>query len=553
MCPTSSRRRTHGDIVKRTLDELAGLTALDFDVEGGNTGFRGRPSFRDLGAFIFQPQNIVANPDVFFYKADTYEHREKLRTIFPYVLNAITPQLLAKEHELANLKKELRRKQNELANVRAVSARWMAEIRARATEAMEFGLVRVPIPEDATRDRLIELLTQVVEGSNVEIRVTSDTISDAVGELVKLQNEEAAASLELSALRRRYSEMSSFMQSAVQYRGALQIQRDRLKISDWLRGLHDPQHDCPVCGNNINGATDDLNSLFRSLEEIEKTAGEFDQTPASFDREYERVKAEMRTVSEKLRGIRIRITALEQRSEEAKQRQYDSLKVSRFIGNLEQSLLTYAQLGADSELDAEVTELRQEVARLESEIAQGEIKAKTKRALQMVSLNAEKLMPSLDSERPNDPITLSIDDLTIKVEGIDREDYLWEIGSGSNWLSYHIAVTLGLHQFFMNLKVSPVPGFIVYDQPSQVYFPKRLAAREGEEELDPALKDEDIDAVQKVFSTLSAVAGRSKGALQIIVLDHAAENVWGGLEYVHLVEEWREGRKLVPLNWMEDK
>lgn len=551
---TIEAKNSTADIVKRTLDELAGLTALDFDVEGYNSGFKGRPSFRDLGAFIFQPQNIVANPDVFFYKADTYEHREKLRTIFPYVLNAITPQLLAKEHELANLKKELRRKQNELASVRAVSARWMAEIRARATEAREFGLVREPIPENATRGQLIELLTQVVEGSNVESRVTSETISDAVGELLRLQAEETSTSLEMSALRRRYSEMSSFMQSAVEYRGALQIQRDRLKISDWLRGLHDPQHDCPVCGNNINGATDELNSLFRSLEEIEKTAGEFDQTPASFDREYERVKAEMRTVSEKLRGVRIRIAALEQRSEEVKQRQYDSLKMSRFIGNLEQSLNTYAQLGADGDLDAEVTGLKEQVARLEAEITRGQIKAKTERALDMVSLNAEKLMPGLDAERPDDPITLSIDDLTIKVKGVDREDYLWEIGSGSNWLSYHIAVTLGLHQFFMNLKVSPVPGFIVYDQPSQVYFPKRLAAREGEEDLDPKfVKDEDIDAVQKVFSTLSAAVGRSKGALQIIVLDHAAEDIWGGLENVHLVEEWREGKKLVPLAWVDEK
>jgi hypothetical protein len=351
---------------------------------------------------------------------------------------------------------------------------------------------------------------------------------------VRLQAEESATSLELSALRRRYSEMSSFMQSAIQYRGTLQIQRDRLKISDWLRGLHDKQRDCPVCGNNINGATAELNSLFRSLEEIERTAGEFDQTPASFDREYERMKAEMRTVSEKLRGVRIRIAALEQRSEAAKQRQYDSLKVSRFIGNLEQSLITYAQLGADSELDAEVAELREQVARLDAEITRGQIKAKTQRALDRVSLNAEKLMPGLDLERPDDPITLSLEDLTIKVKGVDREDYLWEIGSGSNWLSYHIAVTLGLHQFFMNLKVSPVPSFIVYDQPSQVYFPKRLAAREGEEELDPVLKDEDIDAVQKVFGALSAAVGQSKGALQIIVLDHAAENVWGGLANLNL-------------------
>ena len=33
-------------------------------------------------AFTFPPQNIVANPDVLFFKADTFEHREKLKSIF---------------------------------------------------------------------------------------------------------------------------------------------------------------------------------------------------------------------------------------------------------------------------------------------------------------------------------------------------------------------------------------------------------------------------------------------------------------------------------------
>lgn len=543
-------KNSTADVTKRALDELAGLTALDFDIDGSNSGFKGRPSFRDLGAFMFQPQNIVANPDVFFYKADTYEHREKLRTIFPYVLNAITPQLLAKEHEVQQLKKELRRKQNELATVRTVSARWVAEIRARAAEAREFGLLTEQIPDNASRDQLIEMLTKVVASSSVEVRVTSDTVSEAIDELLKLQQEESSASLELSAARQRFAEMSGLMQSTVQYRGALQIQRDRLKISDWLRGLNGPDHNCPVCGNAIDSATEELNSLYQSLEEIERTAGEFDQVPASFDRELQRVKDEMRTLGEKLMGIRIRIESLEKRSDEAKRRQYDSLKVSRFIGNLEQSLNTYTQLGVDEQLYGEVEDLRQRVAALDLEIAEGQIRAKTRRALEIVNLNAAKLMPSLDAERPNDPIALSVDDLTIKVQGIDREDYLWEIGSGSNWLSYHIAVTLGLHQFFLSLKQSPVPGFAVYDQPSQVYFPKRLASKRGEDP-DPELPDEDIEAVHKVFSILSAAVGDSNGELQIIVLDHAAENVWGGLKNVHLVEEWREGRKLVPQEWLQ--
>ena len=93
------------------------------------SGFKYRPSFRDLMAFTFQPQNIVANPDVLFFKADTYEHREKLKTIFPYVLQAITPDILAAQHELESIRRELARKERELENLRKVSERWSAELR----------------------------------------------------------------------------------------------------------------------------------------------------------------------------------------------------------------------------------------------------------------------------------------------------------------------------------------------------------------------------------------------------------------------------------------
>ena len=67
--------------MKRLLDDLAGLSKLDFTGGDDSAGFDGRPSFRDLAAFTFQPQNIVANPDVLFFKTNTYEHREKLRKI----------------------------------------------------------------------------------------------------------------------------------------------------------------------------------------------------------------------------------------------------------------------------------------------------------------------------------------------------------------------------------------------------------------------------------------------------------------------------------------
>ena len=139
---------------------------------------------------------------------------------------------------------------------------------------------------------------------------------------------------------------------------------------------------------------------------------------------------------------------------------------------------------------------------------------------------------------------LSIDDLTIKVRGNHRDDYLWEIGSGSNWLAYHLALSLSLQSFFMSLADSPIPHFLVYDQPSQVYFPYYPGA------LDTQLRDEDIEAVRRVYTSLSLATERSHGKLQIIVLDHARENVWGKINNIHFVENWRDGKKLIPLSWL---
>jgi hypothetical protein len=74
--------------VKKHLDQLALLSFLDVEAETANQ-YYGRPSFRDLMAFCFQPQNIVANANTLFYKADSTDHRTKLINIFPYILGAV--------------------------------------------------------------------------------------------------------------------------------------------------------------------------------------------------------------------------------------------------------------------------------------------------------------------------------------------------------------------------------------------------------------------------------------------------------------------------------
>jgi hypothetical protein len=94
---------------------------------------------------------------------------------------------------------------------------------------------------------------------------------------------------------------------------------------------------------------------------------------------------------------------------------------------------------------------------------------------------AATIIPLLDAEWPNAPIEILPDDLTIRVIHADRSDYLWEIGSGANWLAYHVAVTLALQRFFLEQPQHPVPGLLIYDQPSQVYFPRGFEALDLDE------------------------------------------------------------------------
>lgn len=550
--PHRVAKNINADAVKRLLDELAGLSKLDFSGGDDSTGFDGRPSFRDLAAFMFQPQNVVANPDVLFFKANTYEHREKLRKIFPYVLGAVTPALMAKQFELGRARQELRRKERELKDARDVSARWLADLEAKFGEAQELGLTERP-EQELSRGQMIERLEEVVARTDLTLAVSTSTISDALTELSGLNVEEREVSRELTTLRHRLEEMNRMRVGADQYDAAIRLQRGRLQLSSWLIEHTDDQADCPMCGSHTDSAKAKLHALSARLREVEAEAGVDNEVPAAFDRELQRVTTEIGQTTERLRSVQIRKRALSGRSDEARQRQFAAQRAERFVGNLEAALDLHRRLGSDSELVEEVARLRELVHQLEGELREQDVESRKRRALAAINTNAGRLLPSLDVESPNDPISLEINDLTIKVHGTDRDDYLSEIGSGSNWLAYHLAVLLALHQYFLAQRNSPVPALLVLDQPSQVYFPKRVVTRveeEGVDEEEPRLRDEDVDAVRMAFDVMGKVVLGAKGQLQLIVLDHASQDVWGDVAGVVGLPEWRNGVKLVPMEWL---
>lgn len=543
-------KNTNVDAVKRMLDKLAGLSNLGFDPTAPVIGFKGRPSFRDLLAFAFQPQNIVANPDVLFFKADTMEHKEKLRTIFPYVLGAVTPDALARRWEIEHLVRELRRKERELDAQRTASAQWRAELQNWVSEARDLGLLAPELAAPGRRDHeLLASLEEIITKTSADAQVSDSALDAAATETAELDREEGAVSLQLAEVKTRLDNMTKLQSAVTDYTGALKKQRDRLQLSRWLRDLAETtQASCPVCGGAFDHANGELDALCDALANVEATARQLEPVPAAFDKELVHVREQMRRFTDSLKGVRSRRLAVEERSKRIRDERWRRAAVDRFLGRMEQALKVLKAPEGDPAFAAEVAELKARLEQLRAASSDGAARERQKAALQRVSATMARILPGLNAERPNDPAELNIDDLTIRVTGSSgRPDFLWEIGSGANWISYHVAAMLGLHELFLSQKGNPVPSFLVLDQPSQVYFPRKLAkqATEGD---DPTLADEDVAAVRRIFVTLAAATKTTTG-LQIVVLDHASSEVWGDVD-VHLVDEWRDGKALVPKDWL---
>jgi len=543
--PSNPVKNTTADGVKKMLDRLAGLSNLGLD-PASDSGFQSRVGFRDLMAFTFQPQYIVANPMVLFYNADTSEHREKLKAIFPYVLGALTPKMLTAKWELERLHRELRRKEAALTSAKSSVHAWQYELQGWVQQAIEFNLLPPNTVVPSEWNKVVALLRRAAGTNTREAFASVTSIEPALARLGELRKLETNAARLLAEKRQQLNEIQRLLDSSEIYGSAIRIQRDRLSITEWLRSQVKETND-PL--SRLSGDDrEKLEVLFNALAGLEIQLRSQPGLSDTFDKERLNIRHEVDISAKNLYAIRQEITLLEQKSEQVRAASFRQDKIERFIGRIEQTLVTLDRTKDDAKLSQEISILHEEITKLKNIYSESQVTSKKSRALQIIENMAATIIPHMEGEWPDAPIKILTDDLTIKVIHADRTDYLWEIGSGANWLAYHVTVTLSLHRFFMEQPNHPVPALLIYDQPSQVYFPKGFDVDTGTK--DGKTRDEDTAAVQAVFRTIANEVLRSKGRLQAIILDHAGEDVWVDIPGVSLAAEWRGDVKLVPPAWV---
>lgn len=329
--------------------------------------------------------------------------------------------------------------------------------------------------------------------------------------------------------------------------------RKKTHIADAVSG----NDACPLCGAKNEAALLEVRRLTELAEDVGRLSSDTSTSTPVLEREVVRTKEDMRRLEEDLDSVRSRRWTLEGHSEELASRRQTINKVLRFAGRVEQALDGYWVARGDSELRNRIAELEAQIRVLRAVANPGRQRAALTAALQRFSQRAAPYVEKLELERARDVVQLDVNDLMLYVVGEDGgRDALWEIGSGANWMGYHVATSLALHEMFLEMAASPVPSFLMIDQPSQAYFPDRWPGDAEELEATSPEADrkrqKDIAGVRRVFEALSLAMDRTRNHLQIVVTDHAGSITWEGISHIHLVGNWRDGQDefLIPSAWL---
>ncbi len=549
--------------LKVLLDLRSGLSNLALDPER-DKGFGGRASFRDLAAFNLLPQHIVANPHTLFFKADSSHHRETLRHVLPLAMGVVTNEDLIRVHRLKLLRDEQRKLETELRTRRNALDNWSANARGSFFRAQELSLLP---PGEPPSDLLglLNVLRNVVAAGGQSVAAPG-RVSVAVNRLDEIRRQEEAVDKKITAERRRLRRLRSLSRSVVDYADVLAEQSASVKGVGWFKA-HVAGESCVLCGSDTEAAKYALEELNEPIAELESLSTGAITARPMVDRDLIALQTSLLQAENDL--LTLQRTRREFEIVVDKERgQSQSLEnIYRFIGSTEQALRMLGDIQGEDGLEARLDKLRGEIREIErqgnederrkrTQEVQGRISSYIVRFIQHLGIKGADGRPALDERELN---------LRFDHEGSQGADYLWEIGSGENWMAYHLAALLALHGIFLARgQNNPVPTFLVIDQPSQVYFPSDTfeqivtgedvpGAAEGSREADRRRKRRlsDLESTQKIFSSLARAHKSFDSRLQIIVLDHADRHAWGEIEGIKEVENWRGAADfLIPADWI---
>jgi len=496
-------------------------------------------NFRHALLFSFQDQNDIDSKQRLFHRQGEDFVGQAIKDTLPYFLGAIDEDRLLKQAQLDQARRHLRQLERQLRESQALDSATFPRAQVLLDEAKQVGLIDERVTA-VTYDSIMDILKRLASDAHVRDNIV---LADAEDLLAGLRTERQGLRTDLERVNAEIRTTRTFTAETTGYEREAKEQRARLSAVGLVRGLDHDASTCPVCESQVSKPTPTVGQIDRSLRELSQ---QLDAVEAENPRLQMRLTALLREealLQERLRDNQQRIAARMRENEILRVQQENFILQARAIGKISQYVETAVSAETGSALASAVEQARARVAVLEAELDPEAIREKLNTFLNIIGRYMTAYSEELELEHRGSDLRLDIRNLTVVADTLDGPVPLFRMGSGENWVGYHVLAHLALHKWFRQ-KQRPVPGLLVLDQPSQAHYPPE---KDAEGSID-VLADEDQEAVQKLFRLISTAAAELSPDLQIIVMDHA------DLKYPWfqdaVVARWRRGEKLIPLSWL---
>lgn len=320
-------------------------------------------------------------------------------------------------------------------------------------------------------------------------------------------------------------------------------------MSEYFDDTDEEPDTCPLCGSEVSGHNPDVQDLQDARRQMQQQLQLVQIKRPALTTAIDDVQSRIRLIQQEIRQVKTDIQTLLDEQDQSVQTQIPRQRIASFLGGVKM-YMRLAPISEDS-----LSGLRQDLAEIESEIdellalvedAEGVDKLET--AIAEINSYMTEYGSQIGEEYRGAFFRFDLKKLTVFIsQRGDIREFGRNVGSDKNYLQIHLILYLALQRYFTRNNC-PVPQFLIIDQIDRPFYPNDVNYSQldldNPEEL---MNDPDRQALVEVYELFTQVCDNLN--IQIIVLQHA--NFPDDQYQNTVIENWRDGRDLVPEDWVE--
>ena len=496
-------------------------------------------SSRHAILFCLQAQDEIANRRLLFHRQGEPFFPQGIRDVLPYFLGAVDEDHYIALMRYEDVRSRLRKVEREYAEAEAITRDASNAARSLVHEARLVGLIDQTGAESASQE-VHSLLRRAI----IPREIFFSTLDDPEADLAGLDERRRSLLRELQSLREEIADVERLNREASEFEIEAREQEARLFSIGLIGGdEHVSGHTCPLCQSQLAISIPTVTDIRQSLANVQTQLRSVHRDAPRLQKHLTELEARRASLSDQLRAVHADMAKRIQDNERLRIEQQQFTERARVAGRITFYLENRAAVSQDGDLPGKLAQLRAELQELEGVLDEEGTEERLATALNILGRGFTEYASRLRLEHGNYPLRLDLKRLTMVADTDDGPLLLGQMGSGENWVGYHVAAHLGLHRLFRR-RNRPVPGFLMLDQPSQAHYPPE---RDDNGRIE-SLTDADQQAVKNLFELLYSYCGELESRMQIIVADHVElrEDWFKG----SIKHRWRDGNALVPKSWL---